>query len=94
MAFFRRANGQYVMHRVLRAEKSGALYLVGDAQQEVEGPIAPQQVFAVVTEVCRKENGCGRAASGGIFLQDLGCGCCRCGHICADSRALCRRGLK
>ena len=55
MAFFRRANGQYVMHRVLRAEKSGALYLVGDAQQEVEGPIAPQQVFAVVTEVCRKE---------------------------------------
>lgn len=33
MAFFRRANGQYVMHRVLRAEKSGALYLVGDAQQ-------------------------------------------------------------
>ena len=37
MAFFRRANGQYVM------------------QQEVEGPIAPQQVFAVVTEVCRKE---------------------------------------
>lgn len=54
MAFFRRRNGQYVMHRVLRTAPDGACWLVGDGQQEVEGPIRPEQIFAVVTRVCRK----------------------------------------
>ena len=35
MAFFRRTDGEYVMHRVLRAEENG-YFLVGDGQQEVE----------------------------------------------------------
>ena len=54
MAFFRRRTGAYIMHRVLRVDESGSYYLVGDNQQAVEGPVAPEQVFGVVTGVCRK----------------------------------------
>ena len=53
MAFFRRADGSYIMHRVCRVSPEG-YFLVGDAQQAVEGPVAPEQVFAVVTKVRRK----------------------------------------
>lgn len=54
MAFFRRRSGACVMHRVCRVDQNGNYYMVGDAQRAVEGPIAPEQVFAVVTSVCRK----------------------------------------
>lgn len=53
MVFFQRCGGQYVMHRVLRVAGEG-VYLIGDGQQQVEGPIAPEQLFARVTGVCRK----------------------------------------
>ena len=54
MAFFRRRNGAYVMHRVCRVDPAGNYYLVGDGQQDIEGPVAPEQVLGVVTRVCRK----------------------------------------
>lgn len=54
MAFFRRETGACVMHRVIRRDEAGRYYLVGDGQQAVEGPVAPEQVFAVVTGVRRK----------------------------------------
>lgn len=54
MVFFRRQSGQYVMHRVLRRLPDGSYALVGDGQQLVESPIAPRQIFARVTQVCRK----------------------------------------
>ena len=54
MVFFRRCNGQYIMHRILRHLPDGNYALIGDGQQQVEKPIAPQQIFAVVTQVCRK----------------------------------------
>lgn len=54
MVFFRRQSGQYVMHRVLRRLPDGCYALVGDGQQLVEAPIAAQQIFARVTQVCRK----------------------------------------
>ena len=54
MVFFRRRNGQYIMHRVLRRMPDGNYAIVGDGQQQVESPIAPEQIFAVVTQVCRK----------------------------------------
>ena len=53
MAFFRRPNGQYVMHRVARVTSEG-LWLIGDGQQSLEGPVPEGRVFAVVTQVCRK----------------------------------------
>jgi len=49
-----RDNGQYIMHRVLKKEKD-CFYIVGDAQQWVEGPLRPDQLFASVTAVWRKE---------------------------------------
>lgn len=53
MVFFRRTNGQYVMHRICKVRPEGC-YLVGDGQTEVEGPILPGQIFARVNRVERK----------------------------------------
>ena len=54
MAFFKRTNGHYIMHRICRVEKNGDCYFVGDAQQEIEGPIKPSQIFGKITSVKRK----------------------------------------
>lgn len=54
MVFFWRQNGQYVMHRILRCLPDGSYALIGDGQQQVESPVAAQQIFAHVTQVCRK----------------------------------------
>ena len=53
MVFYQRESGQFVMHRIYDIRKEG-LYIVGDAQVVVEGPVLPCRVFAVVTKVCRK----------------------------------------
>ena len=55
MVFYQRKNGQYVMHRICRVRPEG-LYIVGDAQTAIEGPVLPEQVFARVTQVRRKGN--------------------------------------
>lgn len=54
MAFFRRENGQYVMHRICKVDKSGDCYFIGDAQQFVEGPIKSEQIFGKIISVKRK----------------------------------------
>ena len=36
MAFFRRRNGAYVMHRICRVDREGRYYLVGDEQTVIE----------------------------------------------------------
>lgn len=53
MVFYQRANGQFVMHRIYKVRPEG-YDIVGDAQTEIEGPIFPSQIFAIVTRVCRK----------------------------------------
>ncbi len=53
IVLFRRANGQYVLHRVLRRMKDGNYAIIGDAQQQIESPISPTQIIATVTQVCR-----------------------------------------
>ncbi len=53
MVFYQRKNGQYVMHRIISVHTDG-YYLVGDAQQTIEGPIASEQIFALVTQAQRK----------------------------------------
>ena len=53
MVFYQRDTGQFVMHRILHVKPEG-LYIVGDAQTEIEGPVNPSQVFAVVTKAQRK----------------------------------------
>lgn len=54
MVFYRRENGQYIMHRVHHIGPDGGLYMVGDAQVYIEGPISREQVFGVVRKVIRK----------------------------------------
>ena len=54
MGFFRRINGQYVMHRVCRVDDAGNCFFVGDAQQSIEGPVRPEQIFGKITKVKRK----------------------------------------
>lgn len=53
IVFYRRSSGQYVLHRIHHIGKDG-LYIVGDAQVEIEGPVQPDQVFGVVHQVLRK----------------------------------------
>lgn len=52
IVFYQRANGQYILHRICKIDGSG-LYMLGDSQQQIEGPVAPEQVFALVTHVER-----------------------------------------
>lgn len=54
MVFYQRKSGQYIMHRVHHIDRDGALYIVGDAQTEIEGPIQPDQVFGIIRKVIRK----------------------------------------
>lgn len=53
MVFFQRKNGLYVMHRIWKKKPEG-YYIVGDSQFEVEGPVQEDQIFALITGVCRK----------------------------------------
>ena len=53
MIFYRRDNGQYILHRIYRV-KDGRYCLVGDAQTGLEPDIRPDQVIAVVNAVRRK----------------------------------------
>lgn len=52
MVFFERDSGQFVMHRI-RWKKPEGYYMIGDGQTETEGPVRRDQIFAVVTKVCR-----------------------------------------
>lgn len=54
IAFYRRADGQYVLHRICRA-RGGQFWFVGDAQDVREGPLPASCVFAYVTAVRRKD---------------------------------------
>ncbi len=51
---YRRPSGQYVLHRLIRREADGKLWLLGDAQLQPES-VRPEQVRAVVTAARRGE---------------------------------------
>lgn len=53
IVFFQRKNGFYVMHRIWKKKPEG-YYIVGDGQFEIEGPVQEEQIFALITGVCRK----------------------------------------
>ena len=50
MVFFRRRDEAYVMHRIHHINKEGKLFIIGDAQVDMEGPIDKEQVFAIITK--------------------------------------------
>ena len=55
MLLYQRAGGQYVLHRVWKAECDGTFTMVGDAQTELEPGIREDQIIAIVTLVLRRE---------------------------------------
>ena len=67
MVFYTRKSGQYVMHRIHHIDKNGDLFIVGDAQTEIEGPIHPDQVFGIIHKVIRK----GKVITKGDFWGDF-----------------------
>lgn len=52
IVLIQRATGQYILHRVIRKENA-LFYIVGDAQQWIEGPLKNEQLVAVVTAIKR-----------------------------------------
>ena len=66
MVFYQRQNGQYVMHRIYK-KKADGYYIVGDAQAEIEGPVAESQIFARIVNVKRK----GRLLQPGDFWWEF-----------------------
>ena len=54
MVFYKRSNGQYVMHRIHHI-KDDMLYVVGDNQTIIEGPLSKNLVFGVIHSVIRKD---------------------------------------
>lgn len=54
IVMIQRSDGYYVMHRIIRRDKA-CFFMVGDAQQWVEGPLYPKQLVAIVTAIWRKD---------------------------------------
>ena len=45
--------GALILHRICRVKKDG-IYMVGDNEKQVEGPILPSRVIGIMTELIRK----------------------------------------
>lgn len=54
LPLYRRANGQLVLHRIVRVNADGTLDCCGDHQREVERGLLPEQMVAIVVGVERK----------------------------------------
>lgn len=70
MVFYQRENGQFVMHRILHVKPEG-LYIIGDAQVEIEGPVNPSCVFARITKINRKGKWIGPGQFWWWFFQHI-----------------------
>ena len=66
MVFFRRDTGEYVMHRICKV-KDDQYFIVGDAQNVIEGPVRRDQIFAKIIRVERK----GRQIGPGNFWWEF-----------------------
>lgn len=52
IVLIRRTNGIYVLHRVYK-KADNSFFIVGDAQQWIEGPLYPEQLVAKISSVRR-----------------------------------------
>lgn len=66
IVFYQREGGQFVMHRIQRIKPEG-YFIIGDNQTVVEGPVAKEQVFGLVTRVIRD----GKIMEPGDFWWDF-----------------------
>ena len=55
IAFYRRDNGQFVLHRVVKIEKDGTYTMCGDNQTELEFGIKEEQIIAYVARLYKGE---------------------------------------
>ena len=55
MAFYRRDNGQFVLHRVMKIEKDGTYTMCGDHQCCLEKGIRSEQIIGYVKQLYRKD---------------------------------------
>ncbi|MBR5586876.1 MAG: S24/S26 family peptidase [Clostridia bacterium] len=53
IALYRRSNGDYVLHRVVKIKKDG-IAMCGDNQKVIEYPIMPEQIIATCSAIIRK----------------------------------------
>jgi hypothetical protein len=53
IVLIRRDSGEYVLHRIFRRSREG-FFIVGDAQQWIEGPLKPNQLLAKASVIWRK----------------------------------------
>ena len=70
IAFFRRRDGNFVLHRVRKIRTDGSLVMNGDAQNWCE-TILPEQVLAVVTAFSRSGKKTVSASAFRVRLRDL-----------------------
>lgn len=52
---YKRENGQYVLHRIVKKEKDGTYVLCGDNQTALERGISSKQFIAVISAIYRKD---------------------------------------
>lgn len=55
IVLYRRENGTYILHRIIKIEKNGTVWITGDNQTQLEAVDASVQILALVTAV--KRNG-------------------------------------
>ena len=55
IAFYRRANGQFVLHRVMRVQRNGCYTMCGDNQLELEKDLLPSQIIGYVSQLYKGE---------------------------------------
>lgn len=53
LPLYKRENGQFVMHRIVKKSKDGTLTMCGDNQFEREKNIKPQQIIGIVSALYR-----------------------------------------
>lgn len=54
LPFYRRADGAFVLHRIVKVEKDGTYTMCGDHQTQLEKGIRRKQIIAIATEYTRK----------------------------------------
>lgn len=54
IAFYRRANGQFVLHRVMRIDEDGTYVMCGDNQTVLERGVPASAIIAVISSITRK----------------------------------------
>ena len=51
--FYRRKNGQFVLHRLVKKTKNGEYFMCGDHQSELESGITDENIIGVVSRIHR-----------------------------------------